>query len=128
MNGKITTADAFIRAETLKIENRMFWGRMLGSSLGYLVVTLFLNNIRSTASLWFVWPLIIIQFALYFWIFVSGYKRSKILGLNENIALVTFVILAVLGRVNDWEILVIPVLVTVMLIWSALGKHPDALT
>ena len=122
MSNEPTKADAFVNNEMAKIENRMFWGRILGSSLGYLVITLFLNSIRTTASLWVVWPLIIIQFALYFWIFIAGYQRSKVLGLNKNLALVVFIVLAVLGRVNDWEVLVIPVVVAGMLLWSALKK------
>lgn len=112
----------FLKNEVLKMENRMFWGSILGSSIGYLVITLWLNSIRATASLWFVWVLIIIQFALYFSIFISGYNRSKVLSLNKNIALVLFIILTVLGRVNDWEVIVIPLLVVVMLIFSARNK------
>lgn len=118
----MTTADDFIKNEQMRINNRLFLGRMLGSSIGYLVITLFLNSIRATAPIFWVWVLIIIQFALYFAIFISGYNRSKILGLNKNVALIIFIILAVLGRVNDWEILVIPVMVVGMLIWSALKK------
>ena len=106
----------------LKIENRMFWGKLIGSSIGYLLITLWLNSIRATASLWFVWVLIIIQFALYFSIFISGYQRSKVFGLNKNLALVLFIILAVLGKVNDWEMIVIPLLIVVMLAFSARNK------
>ena len=110
-----TTASDFLKNEVLKIENRMFWAKILGSSVGYLLITLWLNSIRATASLWFVWVLIIIQFALYFAIFISSYQRSKIFGLNKNLALVLFTILAVLGRVNDWELVVIPLLIVIML-------------
>jgi len=116
-------ANDFLKNEVLKMENRMFWGRILGSSIGYLVITLWLNSIRATASLWFVWVLIIIQFALYFSIFIAGYQRSKVLGLNKNLALVLFIILAVLGRVNDWEIIVIPLFVIVVLAFSARNKN-----
>lgn len=115
-------ANDFLKNELLKMENRIFWGSIVASSIGYLVITLWLNSIRATASLWFVWVLIIIQFALYFSIFISGYNRSEILGLNKNIALIIFIILAVLGRVNDWEVIVIPLLVVVMLVFSARNK------
>src|SRR3990172_11119807 len=94
----------FLKNEVLKMENRLFWDKILGSSVGYLLITLWLNSIRATASLWFVWILIIIQFALYFSIFIPGYQRSKVFGLNKNLALILFIILAVLGRVNDWEL------------------------
>jgi hypothetical protein len=122
----MTTAETFVQNETLKLENRMFWARIIGSALGYLVITLILNSIRATAPLWVVWTLIVIQFALYFAIFISGYTRSKALGLNKTLAFVAFVILAVLGRVNDWEVVVIPLAVIAMLIWSATKKVPPS--
>jgi hypothetical protein len=117
-----TAATDFIHNEQMKIDNRLFWGRIVGSSLGYLIVTLFLNSIRTTAPLWFVWVLIVIQFALYFSIFIAGYSRSKALGLNKTVALVVFVIFAVLGRINNWEIIVIPLVVVGVLVCSALKK------
>jgi len=122
-NKSNTTAHDFLKNEVLTMENRLFWVKIIGSSVGYLLITLWLNNIRGTASLWFVWVLIIIQFALYFSIFISGYQRSKIFGLNKNLALVIFIILTVLGRINNWELVVIPLLVIVMLILSASNKR-----
>ena len=116
------TAHDFIDNEVLKIENRSFWFRILASSLGYLVITLWLNSIRTTVSLWFVWILIIIQFSLYFSIFIAGYTRSTVFGLNKNIAWILFSVLAVLGRVNDWELIIIPLLVITMLVLSARNK------
>jgi hypothetical protein len=116
-------ANDFIKNEVLKIENRIFFARILGSAIGYALITMWLNSIRTTASLWFVWILIIIQFSLYFWIFVNSYRRSKVLGLNKNLAWIVFSILAVLGRVNNWELLVIPLLIVVMIIFSARNKN-----
>jgi len=121
-NNPKVTAENFLTNEMLKIENRMFWSKLLSSVIGYILITLWLNSIRATTSLWFVWVLIIIQFALYFSIFITGYQRSKVLGLNKTLAHVIFVVLAVLGRVNDWEIIVIPLLVIVMLIFSVRNK------
>jgi len=72
-----TTASDFLKNEVLKMENRMFWAKILGSSVGYLLITLWLNSIRATASLWFVWVLIIIQFALYFAIFIFAASQSN---------------------------------------------------
>lgn len=116
-------ANDFIKNEVLKIENRIFFARILGSAIGYALITMWLNSIRTTVSLWFVWILIIIQFSLYFWIFVNSYQRSKVLGLNKNLAWIIFSILAVLGRVNNWELLVIPLLIVVMIIFSARNKN-----
>src|SRR3989338_11638530 len=115
-------AENFLKNEVLKIENRLFIGKLLSFAIGYTLITLWLNSIRATASLWFVWVLIIIQFALYFSIFISGYQRSKVFGLNKNLALVLFIILVVLGRVNDWEMIVILLLIVVMLAFSARNK------
>lgn len=120
-NSKITTEN-FLTNEVIKIENRMFWAKLIGFAVGYTLITLWLNNIRATSSLWFVWVLIIIQFALYFSIFIIGYQRSKVFGLNKTPALIIFVALAILGRVNDWEILVIPLLIIAMLILSVKTK------
>jgi hypothetical protein len=117
------TASDFINNEVLKSENRLFWFRILASSIGYLAITLWLNSIRTTASLWFVWILIIIQFSLYFSIFIAGYTRSKVFGLNNNIALILFVVLAGLGRVNNWELIIIPLLVVTMLVLSTRTKR-----
>lgn len=116
-------ANDFIKNEVLKVENRLFFARILGSAIGYALITIWLNSIRTNASLWFVWILIIIQFALYFWIFINGYQRSRVLGLNKNLALILFIIFTVLGRVNDWELLIIPLLVVVMLIFSVRNKR-----
>ena len=115
-------AENFLKNEVLKIENRLFLGKLLSSAIGYTLITLWLNSIRATASLWFVWALIIIQFALYFSIFITSYQRSKVFGLNKNFALIVFIILAVLGRVNDWEIIVIPATVIAMVVFSLINK------
>ena len=117
------TAPNFIEGEVLKIENRLFLGKLFGSAIGYALVTLGLNSIRATASLWIVWALIIIQSVLYFSIFIVSYQRSKVFGLSNNLALVISIVLAVLGRVNDLELVVIPLLVIVMFIFSVGNKR-----
>lgn len=116
-------ANDFIKNEVLKIENRLFFARILGSAIGYALITLWLNSIRATASLWFVWVLIIIQFALYFSIFIAGYRRSVVCGLNKTLGLIIFTALAILGRINDWELAIIPLAVIIMLIVSAMTKN-----
>ena len=116
------TANDIIIDEVLKVENRSFWFRILACSIGYFAMSLWLNSIRTTASLWLVWLLIIIQFILYFSIFITSYFRSKVFGLNNNIALILFTALAVLGRVENWEIIIIPLLVVTMLVLSKKKK------
>lgn len=116
------TANDIIIDEVLKVENRSFWFRILASAIGYFLITTWLNSIRATASLWFVWVLIIVQFSLYFAIYITSYSRSKVLGLNKNVAWIIFVSLAVLGRVKNWEIIIIPLLVVTMLVLSGINK------
>jgi len=115
------SARNFIRNEVLKIENRLFLGKLFSSTIGYVLTTFWLNSIRATAPIWLVWVLIIIQFALYFSIFIVSYQRSKVFRHN-NVALILFVALAVLGRVNDLELLIIPLLVLSMLTLSTRAK------
>ena len=118
-----TKANDFIKKEVLLIENRLFWSRILGSAIGYALITLWLNSIRANASIWFVWILIIIQFALYFSIFIAGYSRSLACGFNKTLGLIVFTALTVLGRVNNWELAIIPLTVSIMLIASAMTKN-----
>ncbi len=117
-----TNLSSFAKKMLLEAENRIFLGHISSLSVGYLLLTLWLNNIRATAHIWFVWVLIIIQLLLYFSIFIECSERSKALGLNKNIAFSIFFILAVLGRINDWEVIIIPLVVVIMLVFSARNK------
>lgn len=116
-------AHEFIKGEVLKMERNSFFVRIITSALGYAGITYWLNAIRADAALWFVWVLIIVQFALYFSIFIVGYRRAIASGFNKNISFIIFVALAVLGRVNDWELVIIPLTVITMLIVSARAKN-----
>lgn len=115
-------AHDIIKGEVLKFERNAFIFRIIATVVGYAGITFWLNSIRATASLWFVWVLIIIQFALYFSIFIASYRRAIICGLNKNIGLIIFT-LTILGRVNDWELVIIPLMVIIMLIVSARAKN-----
>lgn len=115
-------ANNFIRNEILKQERNLFLGKIFSFVVIYSIVTLWLNSIRTTAPIWFVWLLIIIQFLFYFSIFIVSYRYSKVIGLNEILAFILFIILAVLGRVNDWEIIIIPLLLITMLILALKNK------
>jgi hypothetical protein len=108
-------ANDFIKFQVLTLERRSFAFRLVGSAIGYLAITL-----------WLVWMLIIIQFALNFSIFIVSYRRSVVFGLNNALAFIVFVALAVAGRVNVWERFIIPTLVVIMLIFSAVNKKVSA--
>ncbi|MDO8657597.1 MAG: hypothetical protein Q7K55_02555 [Candidatus Levybacteria bacterium] len=107
----------FIHKEK-SIQNRnIFASQILIISISYALLTLWLNSIRANANIWFVWLLIIVQFLLYFSIFSVSYQRAKVLGL-KSFGFAIFVILAILGRVENWEIIIIPITIIVMLILS----------
>jgi len=108
----------FIKTETLRIDRTLFRGKIISILIGYIGITLWLNAIRATAPLWFVWVLIVIQFLLYFSIFSVSYTRASVIGLNKKFGFIFFVALATLGRVNDWELFIIPLLLVVMFIFS----------
>lgn len=116
-------AQDFIKGEVLKIERNSFFVRIIAAAVGYAGITYWLNAIRADAPLWFVWLLIIVQFALYFSIFISSYRRAIICGFSKNLSFIIFAALAVLGRVNDWELVVIPLIIIVMLVVSARAKN-----
>lgn len=117
----------FVQSEMAKNDKKIFAGSILTILVGYVGISFWLNSIRATASLWFVWVLIAAQVLLYFFLFYNSYKRSKMLGLSNGLALILFVILAVLGRVENWELVIIPMLVIVMLVFSGrnLGKKNE---
>ena len=67
--------------------------------------------------------LIVAQFALYFLIFIVNFHYSKVCGLNKNIGIILFTVFAILGRVNNWELFILPMLVIIMLICAIKNKN-----
>ena len=108
----------FVQKEWIKLRKTEFISKLLLTLVGYVGITLWLNNIRATAPLWLVWFLIIVQLLLYFSIFSSSYLRFKSIK-NNNFGFPLFLVLAILGRVENWEILVIPLTTIYILIISA---------
>lgn len=113
---------SFVEGEALKIENGLFIGKLLVSSLVYLFVSILLNNFRATAPIALVWILIGVQFLTYFGIFLMSYRRSVVMGLNKILAAIVFILLAIGGRINDWEFLILPLLIVVMIMLSSRNK------
>jgi len=111
----------FIKSEILKTERRVFGGRILTTLFFYVFVSSWLSYVRETAAIWFLWILIIAQLLLYLAIFTISYRRAQTIGL-KYFSLLPFIILAALGRVNDWEMVIIPGLIIVMLIISQRSK------
>jgi hypothetical protein len=114
-------ASDFLKKIILQNERRIFAGNILTIFVGYIGLTLWLNAIRANASPWLVWPLIIIQLTLYCLIFYVSFNRAIICRLKYSGWIIG--ICLVLGRVNDWEIIILPALVAGMLIFSARNKN-----
>ena len=123
MENVTNKANDFIKGEVLKLERNWFIIRIIAIAIGYSAITFWLNAIRATAPLWFVWILIIVQFALYFLIFIASYKRAIVCSLDKNLGIIIFTVLAILGRVNDWELVIIPLTVVVMIVLSKKTKN-----
>lgn len=113
---------SFVSNELLRTKKISFFINITLIVLSYVGITVWLNNVRTTGQLWFVWVLIIIQLILYFAIFSTSYLRFKECG-YKRFGSILFVVLALIGRINDWEFLIIPLLVVTMLIISAKSKY-----
>lgn len=116
-------ASNYFKKLVLKQERNTFLFKLIVYVILYVIFTFWLNSIRTTAAIWFVWVLIIIQFTFYFSIFIVSFRYSKIYGLNSNFGSILFIILAVLGRINDWELLIIPLLLIVMTVCAFKNKN-----
>jgi hypothetical protein len=109
-----------IKNEWLKLQRNTYTIKIFSNLAGYVAVTLWLNSIRATASLWLVWILIVAQLILYVLIFSISYLRLQECGL-KRLGLIVFV-LFILGRVENWEILAIPITIAFTLIISFRNK------
>ena len=112
----------FLKTEILARERNVFFTSIILISLGYVGITFWLNTIRATAPITFVWVLIIIQFTLYILIFSTSYMRFKGCG-YKRFGIIPFLVLAILGRVDNWELLIIPVLIITMVVISGKNKN-----
>lgn len=113
----------FVKTLELKETDSLFRGSLTIILIGYIGITFWLNAIRTTASLWFVWILIGIQFLLYSSIFSFSYSRALVIGFNKQFWFAFFIVLAILGRINNWELFIIPLLLAVMFILSIKNKN-----
>ena len=106
----------FATREVLRMERRFFVVRFLGALGAYTVVTIWLNAIRQTVSTGILWGLILLQSVLFISVFVVSFGRLRQCGRKHQWLL--FIPL-VLSRINDWEVVVLPVLALIMLFLSA---------
>ena len=109
-------ANELIKREVLRVEKNTFIFWLFLVPAGYVGTTLWLNAIRQSAALWFVWVLIVLQLFLYFSIFVACLTRARQCGHRHAIWL--FLVLAIASRVNNWELVLIPAMAVTMLVLS----------
>lgn len=113
---------SFVEKETVKIENRVFIGKLVTVALVYLFASILLSNFRDSAPIALVWILIGVQLLAYVGIFIMSYRRATEVGLDGMLAAIALVFLAIAGRSNDWEFVIIPLLLVVMIVLSARNK------
>ncbi len=109
-----------ITKEVLRMAHGAFIFRLLFTIGAYVGVTFWLNAIRQTAAIWFVWVLIAAQLFLFITIFVVCSLRAKECGFRHTWLL--FIPL-LLSRVNNWEVVIIPALAVVMFLLSARSRN-----
>ena len=102
------------------MEHRAFVWRLVLTIAAYVSTTLWLNSIRQTAVLWFVWVLIVVQLFFFVTIFVVCSLRLKKCGFRHRWLL--FIPLF-LSRIENWEVAVIPALALFMIILSARNRN-----
>lgn len=113
----------FLKGEVLKFERTFFFYSQIANISIYVLVTILLNSIRKTASLWIVWPLIVVQLLFFLFIFLRNYERANTCGLNSTLSAMIFGGLIVLGRVGDLEVLIIPIMTIVVILYSNKTKN-----
>ena len=112
----MSEVNGMIKREVLRAKKNIFIFNLSLVLAGYVGTTLWLNAIRQSAAIWFVWVLIALQFFLFISIFVVCSMRAKQCG-HRYRWFWLFPILA-LSRVNDWELVLIPALVLTLLVLS----------
>jgi len=118
--------DPFLQSIVLPAKKRHFAVKLLWIVAWYVGLTILLNHVvrRMDAASPFLWGLAILQVYMYFYIFTLSYVR-----LRECSSKVAWSVgfLAVLGRVNDYELLIIPAVVLTALIISGVQRLPEPL-
>lgn len=106
------------------MEKNVFIFKLFLVLVGYVGTTLWLNAIRQSAAIWFVWVLIALQLFLFISIFVVCTMRAKQCG-YRYIWLILFLV-ACASRVNNWELVLIPVMAVTMLVLSECNQKVSA--
>lgn len=103
----------------LRGEKNLFIFRVIFTVIAYVGITFWLNAIRQTAAIWFVWLPIGIQISLFLTIFVVCSLR-----LRQCRKPTWWLLLPLLlSRINNWEIVAIPATIIMTLILSELNMN-----
>lgn len=113
-----------IKREVLRTEKNIFIFNLFLVLAGYVGTTLWLNAIRQSAAIWFVWVLIALQFFLFISIFVVCSMRAK--QCDHRHVWLILVLVACASRVNNWELVLIPVMAATMLVLSERNQKVSA--
>lgn len=105
-----------IKREILRAEKNIVIFRLFVCLAGYVGTTLWLNAIRQASALWFVWILIGLQFFFLISIFVVCSMRARQCGHRHPY--IWLLPILFLSRVENWELVVLPALVVIILIIS----------
>jgi ABC-type multidrug transport system permease subunit len=105
-----------IKRDVLRTEKNIFIFKLFLVLAGYVGMTLWLNAIRQSAAIWFVWVLIALQLFFFISIFVACSIRAKQCGYRYVWLII--VLVACASRVDNWELVLIPIMAVAMLILS----------
>jgi len=113
-----------IKKEVLRTEKNIFIFKLFLVLAAYVGMTLWLNAIRQIAAIWFVWVLIALQLFLFISIFVACAMRAKQCGYRY--VWLILVLVACASRVDNWELMLIPIMAVAMLILSERNQKVSA--
>jgi hypothetical protein len=113
-----------ITREVLRTEKNIFIFKLFLVLAGYVGTTLWLNAIRQSAAIWFVWVLIALQLFLFISIFVVCIMRAK--QCEYRYVWLILVLVACASRVDNWELALIPAMAVTMLVLSERNQKVSA--
>ena len=106
-----------IERELLAINRKKFTSGLICGSALYFFFGYVLSSAHGMTG--FVWLGIFGQYFSYFGLFIAGYDRALAAGVGRGLAGMILAIAFALGRIDGWDLAVIPLFVVAMLILSA---------
>jgi hypothetical protein len=122
----MTSVNNLIERKILRAEKNIFIFTLFVFAAGYVGTTWWLNSLRQNLSTptAILWVLIGVQFFCLISLFVMSSLRAKQCGYRHpGFALISVLILS---RINDWELVVLPAFLLIMLILSERNHNVSA--